>query len=179
MALSKREQLLLGTTITAIVLGGTYLLAAPLAKSWQAVNTELVSQHRELDLIKSTIDRRPVWQREYDDLRASLKGGTEQFKMTSDVLKKIEEVAGTTGVLLNSRRALQVVDKGVYRELPVQCSAEATVESLVKFLHALQTGSGFMSVEQLQVVPKADNASILRCEIQIRALAGKSEETGS
>jgi hypothetical protein len=39
----------------------------------------------------------------------------------------------------------------------------------VKFLFALQTGAGFMSVEQLTLSPRPENPGILRCEIQVRA----------
>jgi len=70
-------------------------------------------------------------------------------------------------------------DKGVYRVLPVQCTVEATTESLVKFLFALQTGAGFMSVEQLTLSPRPENPGILRCEIQVRALSVKQGSTNS
>jgi Tfp pilus assembly protein PilO len=99
---------------------------------------------------------------------------TESFQETSDVLKKIEEVATSSGVQITSRRTLMEEDKGVYRVLPVQCAVEATTDSLVKFLFALQTGAGFMSVEQLQVSPRPENTGILRCDIQVRALAAKA-----
>lgn len=175
MALNKRERFLLVTTIGAVVVGGTYLLASPLTRSWRSINSELETRRKELGMVNSTIARKPGWQQEYDQLRASVRQGTERFNMTSDVLKKIEDVGTAAGVIIVSRRPLPVVDKEVYRELPVQCSIETTLDSLVKFLHALQTGSGLMNVEQLQVLPKPDNPTILRCEIQIRALAGQSE----
>ena len=71
---------------------------------------------------------------------------------------------------------MPAVEKDVYRELPVQCTFEATIDSLVKFLHGIQSGAGFMSVEQLQVAGRPDNPSILRCDIHVRALASKTGE---
>ena len=44
----------------------------------------------------------------------------------------------------------------------------------MRFLFELQTAAGFMSVEQLQVTPRTENQSILRCDIQVRALAAKT-----
>ena len=95
------------------------------------------------------------------------------------MLKKVEEVGAQAGVVISQRRELPKTDRGVYRELPVQCRVEATTESLVKFLYALRTGSGFVSVEQMQVVTQGNNSSVLRCDFVIHALAGKSEKTKS
>lgn len=173
MALNKRERNLVFATTVLVVVGVNYLLVAPLWRKWQASRRELATQRREVAGMRDQIARQPQRQKEYDTLRASLGQGQERFTQTSEVLKKLEEVGAGAGILINARRPMAPVDKGVYRELPVQCSFEANTESLVKFLYGLQTGSGFINVEQLQIFPRADNPDILRCDIQIRALATK------
>lgn len=174
MALNKRERTLLVATIAILVIGGGYFLVVPLARSWGRVSRELRDQRRELAAINATRERAAQWAVEYQDLQQSLGHRSEKFTTNLDVMKRIEEIASTTGVLISTRRELLEVDKGLYRELPVACTLEATTESLVRFLYALQTGSGFMNVEQLQVSGRTDNPAILRCDIQIRALAGKT-----
>lgn len=179
MKISKRERTLLVSTITLIVLGLNYLLILPLIRVWSSDGRQLRNQRRELAAIRAAIQRQPQWQAEYDELSQNLGQRAESFRHTSDVLKRIEEVGGASGVLISARRPLPVVEKDVYRELPVHCTIEATIESLTKFLYALRTSSGFMSVEQLQVTPRPENPAILRCEIQVRALAGKAEGPSS
>ena len=179
MALKQSEKLLLGVTITVVMVGAHFLLVPPLWMKWKDLDKQMKDRQEVLASIKATLLRAPEWQQDYDQLRQRVGQTTQQFQQTSDVLKKIDEVGAATGVLMSTRRPLPPVEKDVYRELPVQCAFEATVESLVKFLHGIQTGAGFMSVESLQVSPKPDNPSILRCDIQIRALAGKSERPAS
>jgi len=82
-------------------------------------------------------------------------------------------------VVVSTRREMPVEDKGLYVVLPAVFTVEANTDSLVKFLFALQTGAGFISVEQLRVNPRPENPSILRCDIQVRALSGKLEGTRS
>lgn len=173
MTLNKREQILLGVTVSIVVLGLTYVVAAPLARRWKTLGAQLQNQQGQYQMMTEFIGRRPQWEQEYAQLRATLGQSDVQYSQTSDVLKKIEEVGGAAGIQINARRPLPIVDKGVYRELPVSCSFEAGTDSLVKFLHALQFASGFVSVEQLQIYPRADNPEVLRCDIQIRALTGK------
>jgi Tfp pilus assembly protein PilO len=179
MKITKREGTLLTVTITVIALGINYVLMVPLVRGWGETGRKLISQQRELATTKAFILRQPQWQTEYDELKQSLGQKSERFQQMSDVYRRIEQVASSSGVIINSRRSLPEEDKGVYRVLPVQCTLDATTEPLVKFLFGLQTGAGFMSVEQLRVSPKPDNPSILRCDIQVRALAVKSEGSSS
>ena len=166
-------------TITAIVLGLNYFLIVPLARSWGETGNKLNRQRRELAGMKGVIAQKSQWQKEYDELKQSLGQRSERFDHVSDVMSKINQVAGSSGVIISVRRPMPEEDKGLYRVLPVQCSIEANIDSLVHFLFELQTGAGFVSVEQLRVTPRPENPSILRCDIQVRALAGKLGGTRS
>ena len=170
MALNKRERNLLILTITAVVLGLNYLLVAPLFGKWRTLGAQLKSKQQELAGRQATVTRAPEWQTAYDRLGHNLKASAK-FNASSDVLKKIEEVGGTAGILIRDRRMLRTEEKDVYRELPVQCRFESTTESLVKFLFGIQNAAGFMTVESLSVTAKSDNSNILQCDTQVRALA--------
>jgi Tfp pilus assembly protein PilO len=173
MKITKRERGLAAITISAVLLGLNYMLVIPLVHSWGEVGIKLSDRQHELEGVKTTIQRKGEWKKQYDDLKQGLGQKAGAFQQVSDVLKKIEEVATSSGVQVTSRRPMVEENKGVYRVLPVQCAVEATTDSLVHFLFALQSGAGFMSVEQLQISPRPENVGILRCEIQVRALAAK------
>ena len=178
MAINKRERNLLIATITLVVVGVNYFLGAYLVGKWRPLRGQLATKQRELESMQATIARQAEWQKSYSDLGSSLKQA-HQFETPSDVLKKIEEVAKTSGVLMQTRRMLREESKDVYRELPVQCAFEADTPSLVKFLYGIQTAAGFMTVENLTVTAKSDSSSILRCDIQVRALASTGERPKS
>jgi Tfp pilus assembly protein PilO len=179
MALNKRERTLLVATITILAVGGNWFLIAPLAKNWGALQRNLTIQRQQLAAFRATIEREPEWKVEANKLRAGLGERAGRIEQASDVVKKIEEAGASSGVQITARRQMPTVERDVYRELPVQCSIDAKIDSLVKFLYALQTGSGLMSVEQITVSQNSANPSILRCDIQIRALSGKSGGDGT
>ncbi len=179
MKITKRERQLFAITITAVAIVLNYMIVIPLVRSWRDTGARLKTEQQQLTVIRATIQHGPQWRKQYDELRQSLGSRTESFQQSSDVLKKIEEVASSSGVQVTSRRPMSEEDKGVYRVLPVQCAVEATTASLVKFLFALQTGAGFVSVEQLQISPRPENPGILRCDVQVRALAAKQGRTSS
>jgi Tfp pilus assembly protein PilO len=179
MKITKRERGLLAITVTVIALGINYVLIIPLLHSWKDAGDRLKTEQQQLAVIEATIQHKAGWQKQYDELRQRLGQRTESFQQINDVQKKIQEVATSSGVQVTSLRSMSEEDKGVYRVLPVQCAVEANTESLIRFLFALQTGAGFMNVEQLQVSPRPENPSILRCDIQVRALAAKLGSTKS
>jgi Tfp pilus assembly protein PilO len=178
MAVNKRERNLLILTVTLVVVGVNYFLGAYLVGKWRPLRGQLAAKQRELDGMQSTVGHEAEWRKSYEDLGHSLKQA-QQYETPSDVLKKIEEVAKTSGVLMQTRRMLREEAKDVYRDLPVQCTFEADTPSLVKFLYGVQTAAGFMTVENLTVTSKADNSNILRCDIQVRALASAGEKSKS
>jgi Tfp pilus assembly protein PilO len=179
MALNKRERVLLRATLGVLFIGANWLLVGPLYGRWADTRRDLLARRRELDAMKATIALAPQWQEEYDRLRGSFAQSTARFNHTSEVLKKVEEVGQQAGVAFTARRPLPEGNTGAVRELPVSCSVEASTEALVRFLYNIQSASGFMSVEQLQVVPRPDNPSLLRCDVQIRALSSRGEGSGS
>jgi Tfp pilus assembly protein PilO len=178
MAINKRERNLLVATISLVVLGVNYFLASYLVSKWQPLRGQMLSKRRELEGMQTTVAHKAEWQTGYDQLKHNLKQA-QAFETASDVLKKIEEVGKSSGILIQTRRMLREESKEVYRELPVQCTFEADTESLVKFLYGIQTAAGFMTVENLSVTTKSDNTSVLRCDIQVRALASAGEKAKS
>src|SRR5713226_2063498 len=120
MAISSRERRLLTLTIGAIVVGATILLVAPLTKQWRTLSHDLIDRRRERDGIQQTIQRSVEWKTEYDKLRGKVSETPVRYDTPNDVLKKIEELVGPAGVIMIKQTTLAPVEKGIYRELPVQ-----------------------------------------------------------
>jgi Tfp pilus assembly protein PilO len=178
MKMNPRERMLSVLTVLVIVSLGTYVFGGWLHQSFQSARRKTGMQQRELEGIRATLAREPEWQQQYDQLRQSI-GTGEQFSQTSDVLKKIGEMSTQSGVAISGLNPLPPNDRDLYRELPVECSFEASLETLVRFLVALRTSGNLMSIQQLRVAPRLDKPALLRCEIQIRAITGKTEKTPS
>ena len=178
MAINKRERNLLIATTTLVVVGVNWGIASFLVSKWKPLTGQLADKQRQYESMQETVSRQKEWQTSYDELKRNLKQSTA-FETSNDVLKKIQEVGKISGVLMQSSRSLKDESKDVYRELPVICQFDADINSLVKFLYGIQTAAGFMTVENISITSKADNSGILRCDIQVRALASAGEKAKS
>jgi len=170
MKLNPREQTLLLVIAGLVVLMATYAAAATLRERWGERSRKIQSRQRELAAMQAAIRNRPQWLARVEELRQGLRR-QQQFEQMSDLLKHLEDTGKTAGIVISARRPMPPVEHGDYRELAVQCSFEASIQSLVQFLFALQTETGLLNVEQLQVAPRPDNVSILRGDIQLRAVS--------
>ena len=179
MALKKRERTLLWFTITVIVLGINYIAISRIGGTWGDRSRRLRTRQGELSAIQAMIEQRPTWAARSRELRSNLGQRMDRLQGHSDVLKAIEEIGAQSGILIKNRKMLPEVPRAFYRELPVQCAFDATLESLVRFLVTLKGAGGFLNVEQLSVGMQPDNSGILRCDIKVRAWASKSEKPGS
>ena len=179
MALNKRERNLLIITVAVAAVILNWFLIAKLAPRWRTVSAELANRRAEQKMVSETIGMEPTWRAEYSKLHGSFASSSEHFDRASDVLKKIDALGSVSGVNILAKRQLDERNEGAIRELPVTSNFEANTEGLVRFLYNIQTSAGFMSVEQLQVTPRPDNSSVLRCDIQIRALSSRGDTPGS
>jgi type IV pilus assembly protein PilO len=179
VALNKRERGLLIVTGCAVFATINYLWLVPQMRSWDDVQQTLQQRKAQVALMERALENFPQWQAEYAALRQQVRETSDVPASSTEVLKKIEDIAAISGVVVSNRRPRAPIERDVYREFPVDCKVEATIESLTKFLFALQTSSGFMNVEQLSVTPSAGAQGVLNADIVIRALAGKSERTAT
>ena len=80
MKITKRERGVLVVTITAIVLGLNYFLVVPLLRNWGETGIQLKSKQRILDGMRTTIQHKEEWRKEYDELKRGLGQQTVQFQ---------------------------------------------------------------------------------------------------
>src|SRR5205085_9129603 len=104
MKITKRERGILIITIMAVVLVINYFLVVPLLRKWGETGIQLKSKQRVLDGMRTTIQHKEEWRKEYDELKKGLGQQTEGSNYTSDVAKKIQEVASGSGVQINATR---------------------------------------------------------------------------
>jgi Tfp pilus assembly protein PilO len=169
MTLNRREQTLAAAVAGLVLLLVTYGVGAAMAAHGRETSRKITARQRELASVQAAIRSRPEWLAQTEHLRQGLRR-QQHFEKEFDLLKQIEDTSKAAGVSISGRRELLPVDHGNYREMAVQCSFEAGIQSLVQFLFALQTETGLITVEQIQIAPRPDNVSILRGDIQVRAV---------
>jgi Tfp pilus assembly protein PilO len=181
VALNKREQMLLMMVVATVIVVGNWILVVPLIQTARNRETAIAQERAKLERVRRTVEvDGPRWRAEYEQLQDSLGERASVFSTTSDVLKKVEDVGTECGLAVPVKKSLAPVERDVYRELPVQCTLEGSLEGMVRFLYTLQTASGMVSVDQIQIYPpRPSDPSQLKCDLVVVALASKSRKPSS
>ena len=155
MRLSQRE-LVLGW-VTAVVLVSAVLFVAlkPQIEKWRRTREAQRVISDEILRDQRLVKKAPVWQKKLEDLQKDLPQHPKNKDVTADVLIKLDKLAKRHDVrLLRRDPSPEKTHEGLFYELPVTCSWEATDSAIVHFLFDLQTKSGMMDIKQLRIQPK-------------------------
>ncbi len=179
MKITKRERGILIITVTAIVLGINYFLVVPLLGSWKETGEQLKTKQRILDGMRATIQQKDGWSKEYD---CAQKRAWTTDRALQVRLRCREEDPADRNEFGRSGQCDPPTDGRRQRRLSSDAGAvhrrgDHRVACEISFCAA--NGRRFMSVEQLTLAPRPENPSILRCEVQVRALSAKTGRTNS
>ena len=81
--------------------------------------------------------------------------------------KELEQLSLSTGLKIINTDWLYP-SEGDIIQAPIKINLEATMEQLVRFIHGIESGKRFLSVDNLKIVSKA-RSSTLRAELIVSA----------
>jgi len=168
----REKALIIAVSIVAFVVV-TFFIWKPLLAMWRQTSTEYASKQRQLELVKETLAKQPEIEKEFKELNSKM-SNPNGVAPVSDVLQKVEQLARDSGITLRSRTPQPPRDKGGFTEVAVECSMDASIDSLVHFLYNVRTAQDLLDVTELKVTPKPANPSLLSADARLVSLrAGK------
>ncbi len=162
MKFSPREWILAWAT-AAVALGGvTYALAAARMGDWR----ELRRARTQLEQRQAAVGRLLRQKDNIDQRLEALRGQLARFPsgqdVTADLLLSLERMAREQGLNLSRREPEKERSVGDLYEVAINCTWEADLEALVRFLYALQQQRVILNIRQLTVTPVPGRPGTLR-----------------
>lgn len=151
MKLSSREVGLGITTGALLLFGLTFLVGAPKIKVWQERIETQKAQAQRIEVAKRLVGDRARWDERLANLHTRLTRYPVAMDVTADYLKILERVAKDNNITLVKRRPKKEKPQGDCYEMPIDCTWEGDLNSLVHFLYALDQENVTMDMESLSV----------------------------
>ena len=152
MNLSKREIMLFGLTLFAVLIGVTYFIGAPQWDKWHILRESQTTLMGTLQSKRDMIASADEFREEAQSLEALLPAHGTADDVLGKLYPMLERLARLHDVQLNSRDAGDVAQYGppVY-ELPITCRWEADVDPIISFLEALQSVETSLDVTSIYI----------------------------
>ena len=151
MKLSQREFILGWTTALVMLAGITYWVIQPRLETWREMRHYRQAIFDQIKLAQRLVDQRPQWMERMDQLRASVERHPADRDVTADYLRLLERLASENNLTLIKRNAQKEKAFGDLLEVLIDCTWEGSLDSLVRFIYALEKQPAVMDIEELTV----------------------------
>jgi Tfp pilus assembly protein PilO len=157
--LSRRERLIIGVGIAAVVLiGGWFVLVQPLrdssrqAKELVPVREQLLSRRQELVNRKAAIAAElQTMNAHIDALNARFLPAVTPAVAASELQKLVKDLAAAASTEVRSERILPPVERGELLEIPIEITVSGEIRHLVDLLARLDGTPKLLAVQDLRV----------------------------
>lgn len=115
------------------------------------------------------ISQKRKWNDAYESEKAAMPMFADGQATDTTWLRKVEEIAKANNVLITQSTYGKEIEAGDVLELPIEVrNMEASLESLVKFMHALETSTeGMFDIKELNVQPNKSKKGYLKGSMSI------------
>jgi len=153
MKVSNRELVLAWLTGSVALLGLTYWLGLPKVEEWKETNKTLDRFQSRIVVAERTLTQKEQWEERLNTIRQRLPQHPVGKDVTAELLKTLERTAQDNGLILLRREPDKEKNVGDLYEVAINCTWEANLEPLVRFLYAIHTQGVILDIRQLSVTP--------------------------
>ena len=163
MIISQREMILGAATLTAVLIGITWLTIDNHADEYKAKKIEITNLRAQIRLDERRITMQEEWMEELNELQTDLRIFDEKQKSVApELMKTIKGISSRHGLDINRSQPYPEKPTSDLFELGINCTWEGKLESMVGFLTDLQQQGVRYDVRSLNVTPVGKNTGKLK-----------------
>jgi Tfp pilus assembly protein PilO len=167
MNLSSREWGLVGATLIAVLIGGTFWLGEPMWKDLQNRRDARSTLQDRKKIAEYLLNQQSEIEARWEALRSRMPIYPLDQDVTSQLLKDLQRNADQYNIALLRVEPGDEESVGDLYELSIQCSWEGTLKALVQFLYKVQEDSGMVDTRSLTITPGRQSRSALKGTIVV------------
>jgi uncharacterized protein Smg (DUF494 family) len=179
MKLSSREIMLGAATAVTLLAGLSFWIVKPKIEVWKELAVQQKQINREIQLFEHLLSQKTNWVNQLSRLENKLKKYSPTKDVTADYLKILENVANKSNISLIRRMPQQEKKHGNIYELAINCTWEADLDALIRFLYQLEQQKVTMDTEQLSIkVVSAKDKNTLTGRFTLMCMYTREQSTG-
>jgi len=131
--------------------------------AWKKAAKRYASEQTRYAKERHLIGERALWTERYEKAKAAMPTFESGQATDTTWLRRVEELAVSNHVTITSIKHGAEIEGGDVLELPIEGNWEASLESLVHFMHALENSSeGMFDIQSLTVNPLVKKPGYLK-----------------
>ncbi len=149
---SKREQILVASTVTIAVATLAYVLIIdPIIGAYSTVERRIEAKKKKLQKDYRVLRKERVIKTDFNKYAFLIKPLASDEEEIASMLRIIEVVGRKNSIRITNIRPRPVKDKLYYKEFVFEVVAEAEIDKLVKFIYELQSSDNLLRIVKLSI----------------------------
>lgn len=153
MSLTRREMILVGATTTVVVGLVSWVIAAPQIAKIRTAHAAVAKLQNERTVLEKLINQRGAMERQIAELRAQLPRFRQDEQVSAQILLQVRRIAEENQLTVSRLEPSAEVPIGDLSEVAIECTWDGTLDSVTRFLYAVQAQGAMLDVRQLSVQP--------------------------
>jgi Tfp pilus assembly protein PilO len=149
----KRDFTMVMIMLAVLLLGFTYLLAAPMITQWRESTTTRARLERDRGIAERLLNSRGDWEVRLAEARATLPRYGMTDPVGADLLRQVRRLADENRVVTTRISPGEEENIGDLYEQAIEVTWEAELEPLVRFLYAVQVAGATLDIRQMTMTP--------------------------
>ena len=162
--LSKRERYLALATLSVVAIAMVYVfIVRPVCSKWKNINNEIKSKVAMLEKDSVILTNKKTLSSEYEKFSKHARPAKSQEESIADTLVYVESVSRNDSCFVINIKPVGVVDAGLYKEILIDVSAEASIEQFSKFLYDVENPrDNLINVKRFTLSSKSGQPGVLK-----------------
>lgn len=174
MIQNKRDFSMVMIMVAVLLLGFTYLLAAPMLTQWREAKTTRARLDRDRGIAERLLNSRGEWETRLAEARSTLPRYGMTETVGADLLRQVRRLADENRVVTTRMSPGEEENIGDLYEQSIEVTWEAELEPLVRFLYAVQVAGATLDIRQMTMTPS--QGEMLKGNLKIFFAYQRSEE---
>lgn len=151
MKVTSREMLLGWMTGLVILVALSVWICAPKIGNWKDMREQGETIKKRIVMAEHLVAQREQWNKRLADIAQKLSKYPPDDDVTADYLKILENVVRENGVTLSQRRPQKEKKQKDIYQMAIDCTWEADLGSLVRFLFELEKQKVTLDIDDLNI----------------------------
>lgn len=175
--LSRHDQVLLAITAAVVLFGAVGAVARARIEKIGEKRRAIARLESRVSLQKELIAARADWEERYGKVRDRMPVFTPGEQVETYWLAVMDEAAAKNGVRILQRDLKEETVSAGVCELPIEVrSWEATLDSFVHFVHALESAGAMLEMREMRLTPVANKQGWLKGSFTLSCAYMRAED---
>ena len=175
MIVHRKQTILVLAVLVVLLVAMSFFMGSALMDDWKKTVKAREKLGQQNEIAGGLIQKQADWQERLDALRGRLPRFAPGQPVTAELLKTIKKTADEHQISISRMEPDEEKQVGDLSEVAIECNWDGELDSIVRFLYAVQVQGAILDIRQLTISPAQGVANRLKGSFTVYCAFSREE----